>query len=566
MNIQTFLGGLLLASALLQTTGAQAQTVPPPSRALILYDAPQGLYQKYGFATSILLRNLLGHFNTSSISMMPVEKYTAGAINNYDVIFYVGTTYDNPIPKGFLSDIDANLKLTTPKSVVWFKYNLWQIAWDTANYSFTGSTGITFTGLKGFNSPPSNTNQKPGFYDTVSYKGQSMVKYYYYNSATGTVNADPDVGATAVATPAQSLVSISNSGNTTAPVLPYVVKSKNFWYFADNPFSFIGPRDRYLVFADLLHDIMGQDHPTQHLALVRLEDVNAGSTTASMKSLTNYMAGIPKPAAGVPTPIPFAIATIPHYRDPYGEYNGGIAENIPMSQATNLKNALIYARDHGGSIVQHGWTHQSDDPVFKNSINGVSGEDYEFWNNANNTPMPNENGSTAWSTNRMDQGLKELNNAGFTPFAWEAPHYQSSSFSIKSNVAMYKKVYGRVVYYTADIPDLKGTSGVYDYAVGQVFPYVIYNDYYGQYVIPENLGNIEHKVICSYCTDYLPSDLILNAKYALTVRDGYASFFFHPYLLEPESTNLGVNGMQDFRDIITGITKLGYKWAAPNLQ
>lgn len=450
MNIRAFFSSIAASICLFATcVTVQAQTTAP--RTLILYDAPPGLYNKYGFATSIMLRNLLGHFNTAQIVMQPVESYAAGAIDNYDVIFYLGTSYDNAVPPAFLADVDTNLKATAPKTVVWFKYNLWKLAWDPA-YTFTQSAGITFSGLQGFNAPPNASNPNPGFYDTVTYKGQSMVKYYSYDVATGSIAADPDVGATSVAPPAQSLVTITNGGNSAAPELPYVIKSNKFWYFADSPFSYIGPRDRYLAFADLLHDILEQNHPESHIALARFEDVSADVTTSSMKSLTDYM---------YQRRIPFAIAAIPRYQDPTGTYNGGVPEDIPLSLATNLKNALNYARTRGGQIVQHGWTHQSDNVV--NNINGVSGEDYEFWNMVDNTPMAAENGTQAWSTNRMVNGLNELKGAGYTPIAWEAPHYHSSPLSIKSNVAIAaykKKAYGRVVYYTSDAPDLKGTSDV----------------------------------------------------------------------------------------------------------
>jgi uncharacterized protein YdaL len=558
MKIRVIAASVLASLGVLSGSATVQAQVPAP-RALILYDAPAGLYNKFGLATSIMLRNLLGHFDTSAIAMQPVETYSAGAMGNYDVVFYLGTSYDNAIPSAFLADVDTNLKSALPKTVVWFKYNIWKLAWD-GNYTFTQSSGISFNGLQGFNSTPSNSNQNPGFYDTVSYKGESMLKYYAYDPATGTAAADPDVGATSVAAPAQSLVTISNSKNSAMPALPYVVRSNNFWYFADVPLSYIGPRDRYLAFADLLHDIMGQDHPVKHTALVRLEDVSADVNTASMKKLTRYM-------FERPVPIPFAIAAIPRYRDPYGAYNGGVAEDIPLSMATNLKTALTYAKTRGGQYVQHGWTHQSDGPV--NNINGVSGEDYEFWNMTANTPMAAENGTQSWSNTRMQNGLKELKNAGFIPFAWEAPHYQSSPLSIKSNMAIpgYNgKVFGRVVYYTSETPDLKGVSGVYDYSPGQFYPYVIKKDYYGQYVIPENLGNIERKAVCSYCYDYLPSDLVLNARYALVVRDGFASFFFHPYLLNPETTALGIDGMADFSNTMTGISNLGYTWGSPQNQ
>ncbi|MGV7959497.1 hypothetical protein PJP14_29795, partial [Mycobacterium kansasii] len=82
----------------------------------------------------------------------------------------------------------------------------------------------------------------------------------------GAVNADPDVGLTAITdtTKAQNLVSMSNP--KTGEQAPYVVRSGNFWYVADLPFSYIGPRDRYLVLADMLHDMLGVNHAESHKA------------------------------------------------------------------------------------------------------------------------------------------------------------------------------------------------------------------------------------------------------------------------------------------------------------
>jgi uncharacterized protein YdaL len=54
---------------------------------------------------------------------------------------------------------------------------------------------------------------------------------------------------------------------------------------------------------------------------------------------------------------------------------------------------------------------------------------------------------------------------------------------------------------------------------------------------------------------------LTNAQYALTVRDGYASFFFHPFWLEPD---VGTPGLADFKKLITGITALGYTWTVPS--
>ena len=99
-----------------------------------------------------------------------------------------------------------------------------------------------------------------------------------------------------------------------------------------------------------------------------------------------------------------------------------------------------------------------------------------------------------------------------------------------------------------------------DFAVGQIFPYPVARDHYGQRILPESLGNIEydiHTIDPSSSYNYTWQDIVTNASYGLAVHDGYASFFFHPFWLEPE---LGVPGFDDFRRAVEGISQLGYSW------
>ncbi len=520
---------------------ASAQTTPAP--ILVLYDAPANdQYTNLGKAYAIMLYNLLAHFNTT-ITMLPVQNYTAGMTEKYTATFYMGSYYANPIPAAFLSDVS-----TTQKTVVWFKYNLWELAWNTA-YPFTSRYGINFVGLRGMNAAPSASAPNPGFFDTVTYKNQTMTKYYAFNATTGAISADPDIGVTSVAdaTKATSLVTITNS--VTKETAPYVIRSGNFWYFADMPFSYIGPRDRYLAMCDLLHDILGTNAPTLHRALVRLEDINATNTVTSINTLTDYLYS---------KKIPFSLATIPLYTDPNGVYNGGVSQTIHLVNATGLKSALNHALARGGKILMHGYTHQYSN--IPNLINAVSANDFEFWLATQNRPV-NED-STQWAAGRLSSGLLELQLNGYFPFAWEAPHYQSSPLAIKAVPQYFKNTYQRVVYYTSDNPQtLNATTVGHDFSVGQFFPYIIQKDYYNQRIIPENLGNVEYN-ICnidpSSCLTYTAQDILTNANYALVVRDGFASFFFHPFWLEPE---LGTPGYTDFQTIITGITSLGYTWA-----
>ncbi|MCO5413646.1 DUF2334 domain-containing protein [Ralstonia mojiangensis] len=523
------------------TVGGTTTSTPAPM--LVLYDAPPNdQYTNLGKSYAIMLYNLLAHFNTT-ITLLPVQNYTAGMTEQYTAIFYMGSYYNNPIPAAFLSDVS-----TTQKTVVWFKYNLWELAWNTA-YPFTSRYGINFVGLRGMNAAPSASAPNPGFFDTVSYKSQSMTKYYAFNATSGVISADPDIGVTSVAdaTKASSVVTITNS--VTQETAPYIMRSGNFWYVADMPFSYIGPRDRYLAMCDMLHDILGTNAPTLHRALVRLEDVNATNTVTSINTLTDYLYS---------KKIPFSIATIPLYKDPNGVYNGGVSQTIHLVNATGLKSALNHALPRGGKILMHGYTHQYSN--IPNLINAVSANDFEFWLATQNRPV-NED-STQWAAGRLSSGLLEFQLNGYAPFAWEAPHYQSSPLSIKAVPQYFKNTYQRVVYYTSDNPQtLNSTTAGHDFSVGQFFPYIIQKDYYNQRIIPENLGNVEYN-ICnidpSSCLTYTAQDILTNAMYAQVVRDGFASFFFHPFWLEPE---LGTPGYTDFQTIITGITGMGYTWA-----
>ena len=107
-------------------------------------------------------------------------------------------------------------------------------------------------------------------------------------------------------------------------------------------------------------------------------------------------------------------------------------------------------------------------------------------------------------------------------------------------------------------PDLAGG----DLWAGQFFPYVIERDYYGQRILPENLGNIEYIVPSDPTSNvvYTADDILTNADYAKVVRDGFGSFFFHPYWLDPD---VGTPGLADFQKVIEGMKAMGYVWPDP---
>jgi uncharacterized protein YdaL len=531
------LGGLASAPSL-----CAAQTAQPTS--LVLYDAPDGTaQQKLGLAYAIMLRNLLGHFK-AKVDLVPVQQYAAGMIQAHDASFYLGAYYANPLPQALLVEAAS-----TSKPFVWFKYNIWDLTGDPS-YNFSAQRGFTFTALRGMNATPSTSNPNPGFFDTVLYKNLQFVKYYSWDSNTNVINADPDVGVTTVTDPARAQSVVTIRDTVTGEQIPYAMRSGNFWYIADIPFSYIGPRDRYLVFADLLHDMVAIAHPVSHRAMVRLEDMSAQTDPNYVKRLTDTLRN---------RKIRFSMGTTPHYTDPLGVYNNGVPETIPLSQASGLRSALNYGLARGGEIVLHGYTHQYDST--RNPYTAATGDDYEFWNINTNAPVAED--SSAWASGRVQSAITELRGSGYTATAWETPHYRSSAVDSRAIATLFPTTYQRVVYFTADQPNFSASVGA-DYLAGQLYPYPISEDFYGQRVLPENCGNIEYDLSAIDPTSnvvYTWQDVYTNAQYALAVRDGFASFFFHPFLLDP---SLNVPALSDFQSLVDGITKLGYTWTVPS--
>ena len=549
--------GIVLIFALVMvgsgfSPSAEAQTVP--TRSLILYDSTPGPYSKLGHAYAIMLRNLLGHFKTQ-VDFLPVENYVSGTVTPYQFIFYLGSLFDNPIPSAFLADVAQN----PLKTVVWFKYNLWQFTGHLGAANFASQYGFNFVTLRNLDGAPSAATPNPGFFDTVLYKNKEFVKYYSYDAPTGAISADPDVGIAQIvdAIKAKALVNIKNS--KTLEQTPYIVRAGNFWYVADLPFSYIGPRDRYLVICDILHDILNSKVQESHRALVRLEDVSEITDPSAVKTLADYLSA---------RRIPFSLALIPFYRDPLGSYNNGTPEEIHFANATNLLNAVQYSTKRGGKIVMHGYTHQYSN--VGNPYTGVSGDEFEAWRKTSigQQGQPVDEDSLPWALNRLTLGLAELATKQIVPFAWETPHYQASPNFYRATAQKFKNVYERAVYYTsdnlADLDMLDSTDPNRDFAVGQFFPYIIESDYYGRRVLPENLGNIEYdirEIDPASFISYTWQDLYTNAQYAVAVRDGFASFFFHPFWLE---SSLQLPGFQDFQSLIKGITALKYTWVDPS--
>ncbi|MCZ2108237.1 MAG: DUF2334 domain-containing protein [Dehalococcoidia bacterium] len=528
-------------------------------KCLVLYDG-EGIYGWIGDVHAKLLTNLLGRFlpggsGTNSHVRKTISQYQAGDTERYDATFYLGSVFDNKLPEAFKTDV-----MKTTKPLCWFKYNIHQLAWGAGETAFRQRFGLALYG----------NVQWGADYNTVMYKGRQVLRNGIDPELSWMDPIDP-AKASAVAT-------IYPPADPGRWPIPYITRSGNFWYVADVPFSYISEEDRYMVFADVLFDILGVQYAPTKRALVRIEDVNPESDPADLKRVADYLGG-----AGVP----FSISLIPVYKDPLGIFNDGKPVSTNLSAAKDVISALKYMVSKGGEIVMHGTTHQHGTDA--NPYNAVSGDDYEFFRvteNADHTLTyvgPITGDSSSWCSGLLNEGKRELQKAGFTPFAFEAPHYAASDVDFKAMASMFGRTYHRALYFqerpvttkagtggggggtslktksrtlapaAAPMGVSAGTTQVPLNFGGQFFPYVIARDIYNQKVIPENLGNIEplrwpDPVLGPYPTRFA-ADLIRSAGRNLVVRDAFASFFFHPFW-----------DLKYLSDSVEGIKGLGYSF------
>lgn len=532
----------------------------------ILHDST-GPFADLGPIYTEMLMNLLGHFPEVVASAQPVEDYVGGELLTCEVCFYVGSTYDNPLPAAFVDDFWA-----TDRPLVWMGYNLWQIGWgrfDSFNLEY------------GFQHLQVETNTGAGvdtdFFRYVQYKGKELPKFAWWNETAGTFVNDPFVNRLTIYDPALVQVKANIVHSGTGESIPYAVQSGNLWAVGDIPFTFIHERDRYLMFTDMIHDMIGIDHPQTRRAMMRLEDVHPNVLHTDIRTVTNVMKeGRQRP---------WNIAIVPYYRDPLGYYNYGTPTEFTINGTStavrNWRSQMTRAQTYGAQLVLHGYTHQWNSMA--NPYNGVSGDDFEFWDAVADAPVLGD--SYALVRTRLTAANQLMSVRRWSAWAWEVPHYRASVTDYTAFPDFYPTTYQRVVYYPYEA-DLWGDvytfneiwnspQAVSDWSQavvmpagdrwgGQFFPYVIEHDVYGQRVIPENLGNIEPPefALGPQYVRVVP-DLLAAADANLVNRCAFASFFYHPYLIQfPEIANGG--GAAGLRSLVQGIEALGYTFIQPS--
>src|SRR5205823_6167450 len=160
----------------------------------------------------------------------------------------------------------------------------------------------------------------------------SPIDAVQYRDTTLTRDPSNASGLVEVLTPdplvVQTLATAVRADGTT---LPWAVRSKNLTFIAENPFSYIGPDDRVLVFFDLLYEVLAPQTQVRHRALLRLEDVNASHSPKELRAIVDYLAS---------EHVPFSMASIPLYKDPLGVFNGGQPQTLHWKERPGMLSAV----------------------------------------------------------------------------------------------------------------------------------------------------------------------------------------------------------------------------------
>ncbi len=473
---------VLVSTAHPRFLSATAGAVSDAKTALILYDNQEEprFYAPtrkplakpptdFGLAYARQLQTLLGHFSFASITVKPVQTYRAGELDRHAVVFFIGSPTKSRVPPALLDDIGS-----TSRTVAWLNGGLDRLA---ARVDLPRRYGFRFIGR----------DQRT--YRAVFYKGARLDK------------GDPENFRIEVTDSSRAQVYATAVGDDGKA--PYILRASNLWVVTDNPMAYAGPTDRYLAFADILHDIVGEDHPPQRSAVIRIEDISPLARPEQLRAVADLLYS---------RRIPFVISVIPFHVNPANQ------THTSLSERPQLVEALHYMTARGGTVALHGSTHQ---------YRGETADDFEFWDARYRRPIDGE--TEEYVARRIEDGLAEVFRNNLYPLLWETPHYAAS--------ALAYSVIPR--YFTSVIEQRQALD---DQRTSFFVPYLIKRDPYGQQVVPESLGFVPQDT-------QDPEAIIWAARAHLVVRDAIGGAFFHPFVR-----------LEALQQIIDEVQALGYRY------
>ncbi len=547
---------------------AHSQSISGPCVFVFYDEGNGGPWSKFGEIYSIQLRNLLGHFPEFRQLVIPIEYYQQGMVESCEASIYLGSHYESNIPQVFLEDVEK-----TEKSILWLGYSIWKMAPEAMANTF----GIEYVNLEQLDLENLDANGDPSFYRYFHYKGETWRKNLSY---TNPDTKEEPLGAFELTglnvLPETEVLSWAEQ-SATGEQSPYITRRKNFFYVADIPLSYVHEADRYFIFADILFDFLGVEprHQT-NLGFVRIEDVHPLIPVQTLETIQQ---------AFVDEGVPLNISFVPVYTS--WDETSLREQRIPFTEQTDFLTWVRQAQEQGVHFILHGVTHALEEVL--NPI-GHSGIDYEFWNVV--TDEAPSDGTASFVLDRLEYAYEFMESEGMHPMLWLTPHYLASPTEYRVFGKVFEWQVGRITYFidrpnglptywTQEMLDLlrfrPGNEDVVeaqrhyfqnyrneydDYKLGQLFPYEIYGDVYGQKIIPECLGNVTPKHLGGGVERTI-DNILEDAKRNLVLRDTWASVFYHPFLLN----SVANGGMGEFdqddrglRRLLRGLKELGYRF------
>ena len=476
----------------------------------LYYDGDENAAEfRVGERSAVMVRNLLGHFRELDVFMRPVARYTKGELEACDRAIYMGTYFDGKIPAAFLADTARY-----EKPFFWMGYNIWKLE------KRLGFTYVKIDGQVG------EQRAIPAFYNLFTYKGATFRKVAFLD-AHGKLIAHPEIVLVKNQS-AEVLAEATHSG--TKAKTPYVLRTGDFFYIADNPVSVIDERDRYMILADVLFDFLKLPPRTdKRYALVRIEDIHPGYDLRLLQMTFDVFKK---------RKLPFAISLIPRFIGP------GSEKGLDAVNDRKFLGVIRDAVDNGATLLVHGYEHHLT--IDLGCGISFTGEGYEFWDVCKNKPLPFD--SVRFVQDRIDRAKRIMHDAKLPYAGWVTPHYAASPLAFRVIHANFGRMVQRMQYV------LDGRPPALENIVDQFFPYTIVNDYYGLYVWPENMGYVplpRHGGKPGHVDEMLEM-----ARANKVVRDAWASFFWHPPIIRTEM------GLQSLEKLVDGVRAEGYEFVS----
>ncbi|MFE7131016.1 DUF2334 domain-containing protein [Streptomyces sp. NPDC057638] len=500
---------------------------PGTAKTLVLYDTA-GPFGHLGEIYAMGVANLGGRFGT--VTAKPVQEYAPGQIETFDATVYIGSTYyggavPDAIPQDFYLDI-----LLSNKPVLWMGSNIWNMANSISLQEFEFKYGWDPT------SSFYDVGGSVGNVTKVTYKGRDLTRKIPQGQDPGILRPvlRPAPGNGEVTT----LATAVDTAGATPVTFPMAFRSGNLTYLGEIPFTYVSETDRIIVLQDLLFDALAPTTPEQHKGMLRLEDISPTANATQLRAIADYLKS---------QNIQYGINIIPVFVDPRPP-----ARTIRLSQRPALVNTLKYMLANGAVMMSHGYTHQYGNVA--NPYDGVTANDFEFFRahvDAQNYVIydgPVTEDSAAWAQGRVDQALAELARVGLPrPKLWTTPHYAASATDYRVFGANFQGRVERPLYFGGLLSGGPVDNTRY---LGQFFPYPV-TDVYGSKVLPENMGSYEPAAQNNNPPRMVP-DLLAAAQANLAVRDGVASFYYHP-----------THPVAPLKQIVDGMVAMGYTFVSP---